>query len=144
MPNLELELRRDKKTAFDTTGELVELGPRGFLCYILEDAVRELAFSPDGGVAIPEGRYRVDSLPSQRFQKVLPRVLNVPGRSGILIHPGNSRVDTTGCLLPGTSRHTIADATQFVMDSRRAFGLVSLRINEALRAGREVWLTVRS
>lgn len=53
------------------------------------------------GCAIPLGRYRVILNPSQRFQRIMPRVLDVPGRSGILIHKGNTHLNTEGCILVG-------------------------------------------
>jgi hypothetical protein len=38
----------------------------------------------------------------------LPRVQNVAGREGILIHAGNTAHDTTGCILVGLSADTDA------------------------------------
>lgn len=35
--------------------------------------------------------------------KMVARVNGVPGRSGILIHPGNKLSDIKGCILPGKS-----------------------------------------
>lgn len=51
--------------------------------------------------AIPYGTYQVIMSFSQRFQKFLPELLNVPGFAGIRIHAGNTEVDSSGCLLPG-------------------------------------------
>lgn len=38
---------------------------------------------------------------SPKFHMMLPVLLNVPDRSGIMIHPGNSAKDTKGCILVG-------------------------------------------
>lgn len=60
---------------------------------------------------IPHGEYTITlNVQSPRFLQVstyksinarLPRLLNVPGRDGILIHPGNYPKDTRGCILVG-------------------------------------------
>ena len=50
---------------------------------------------------IPEGTYTVSPHLSEKFGDCF-KVANVPDRSGILFHVGNSTADTKGCLLPGT------------------------------------------
>jgi hypothetical protein len=54
---------------------------------------------------IPAGEYRCvphgwEAGSGVRFKKAW-RLENVPGRSAILIHPGNTAVDTHGCILVG-------------------------------------------
>jgi len=63
-----------------------------------------------GNTAIPAGRYRVVLTMSNRFKKVLPLLINVPGYGGIRIHgvlPGVIALPkhTHGCLLIG--RNTV-------------------------------------
>lgn len=53
---------------------------------------------------IPDGTYRVIKASSPRFGSVF-YFRDVPGRSGILIHPGNKAADTQGCILPGLDVH---------------------------------------
>lgn len=51
--------------------------------------------------AIPTGSYKVTITYSNRFQKLLPLINNVKGFSGIRIHSGNTKEDTSGCILVG-------------------------------------------
>lgn len=66
--------------------------------------------------AIPTGTYKItlDVISPKFSQKQfyrdnanngrLPRLLNVPGYDGILIHAGSSEKDTSGCLLVGENK----------------------------------------
>ncbi len=51
---------------------------------------------------IPIGKYKVVKHVSPKFGPCF-HVLNVPGRSEILIHKGNYNSDTLGCILPGAA-----------------------------------------
>ena len=67
-----------------------------------------------GQTAIPTGTYKLSlKYTSQAFKNttwaklyggIVPRVLNVKGYDGILIHPGNTPADTYGCLLIGENK----------------------------------------
>ncbi len=77
-----------------------------FFCDTLEDRVRDLSREKKvpGETAIPAGCYDVVVNWSPRFQRRLPRLLNVPGFEGILIHRGNRAKDTAGCILVGENK----------------------------------------
>lgn len=113
-------------------------------CYILEDKVREIQLTDvsqwkvAGATAIPRGRYRVIKSFSNRFQRITLQAINVPGFTGIRIHPGNKAADTEGCLLPGNSR---GDNT--VINSKDACERLEARVFPILDRGDEpVWLDV--
>lgn len=91
-----------QRSAFEplrTPGRIV-LGTR-LQAWTLEDAVRLDGSKIDGETAIPAGRYEVVIDYSQRFRRELPRLLAVPGFTGIRIHSGNTEADTRGCILVG-------------------------------------------
>lgn len=51
---------------------------------------------------IPAGTYQCENYSSAKFPDTW-EVKDVPGRSAILIHAGNTIADTEGCILVGTS-----------------------------------------
>lgn len=79
-----------------------------FLCFILEDGYRER--KEYGKTRIPPGRYEIvprthgrifDSMRKRYGHTFVPQLLDVPGFTDILIHPGITVEDTLGCQLPG-------------------------------------------
>ena len=54
-----------------------------------------------GVISIPPGIYQLLITKSPKFKQWLPLLMDVPGFSGIRIHPGNFPTDTQGCILPG-------------------------------------------
>lgn len=118
-----------------TVGELFVDGVHE--CFTLEDVVR-----PDGApkvfgqTAIPFGTYNVVVTFSPHFNRLLPLLVDVPGFSGVRIHPGNTAADTEGCLLVGR-QHTDNSVTE----SRLAFGALYAKIQAALAAGKPVTIT---
>jgi hypothetical protein len=54
--------------------------------------------------AIPAGIYEVIVNMSPAKKRLLPRLLNVPGFDGILIHRGNTEDDSSGCILVGENK----------------------------------------
>lgn len=93
MTSPQLTLIRTATSSSCTTGHLLADGIH--LCDTLEPPL--LGSHP----AIPPGSYSLALTFSPRFRRLLPLVLNVPGRSGIRIHRGNTPSDTLGCILPG-------------------------------------------
>lgn len=54
-----------------------------------------------GKTAIPAGTYEVEITFSNKFNKYMIQILNVPGFEGIRIHSGKDAEDTLGCILVG-------------------------------------------
>ena len=83
---------------------------RGLNKFMREDEIKRLKVY--GETAIPKGTYMVDlNTVSPKYKAVkffddlcggmMPRLQNVPGFSAILIHTGNTVLDTRGCVLVG-------------------------------------------
>ena len=87
-----------------------------YFCDTLEDKVRNLPKEPKvyGETAIPAGIYEIDmNTISPKFRSrswakkwggIVPRLKNVPYFEGVLIHVGNNKSDTDGCILVGDNQ----------------------------------------
>ena len=123
---MELVLRRHGHTNKATLGVLFINGAHE--CYTLEEP---------GIGAIPIGQYSVTIDESARFKRLMPHVLDVPGRSGIRIHCGNTSADTTGCILVGRTQ-----MSDFIGGSRKAFDLLFPKLSAALLAKEVITLKI--
>jgi hypothetical protein len=92
-----LVLSRLVENATGTYG--VFIYERKIICYSLE---LPWLGNVQNKSCIPFGQYDVVKANSPRLGQVF-YVKDVPGRSSILIHPGNTLKDTDGCILPGSS-----------------------------------------
>jgi hypothetical protein len=54
--------------------------------------------------AIPTGEYKMIVNVSPSKKRLLPRLLDVPGFEGILIHRGNTAEDSSGCIIVGENK----------------------------------------
>lgn len=114
-----------------------------FECFGLEDQIRERAGQPvatwkvNGETAIPSGRYRVIVTESVRFRRRLPLLVDVPGFTGVRIHPGNSAGDSSGCLLPGYDKFETS-----VGRSRLAFEQLFDAMNRAIARGETITIQI--
>lgn len=117
---MDLLLQRDLLTDKRTFGSLYIDGV--FECYTLEDTVREIPnkrveeWKVPGETAIPIGKYGVIIDWSNRFKRLMPHILGIPGFTGVRIHSGNTEKDTEGCILVG--RQKTSDS---IIESRLAF-----------------------
>lgn len=75
-----------------------------FFSNTLEDKVRSTDEDKVyGKTAIPYGTYTVTITFSPKFNRLLPLINDVPGFTGVRIHPGNTADDTEGCILVGVN-----------------------------------------
>jgi hypothetical protein len=155
---MKLRLERRWKKATYVIGVLFIDGVR--YCETLEDADRGLKQTdhPDyirarkvpGETAIPKGTYGVAmNVTSPKYAGVawywqfckgkMPRLLNVPGFDGILIHPGGSNgpLDTRGCILVG--RNTKVGK---LTDSKACFQEVYRLMKKAADKGEEITIEI--
>ena len=60
---------------------------------------RDIATLENADYIIPVGTYPVSVTFSPRFKRMLPLVMQVPGRSGIRFHRGTKPEHSKGCIL---------------------------------------------
>lgn len=110
-------------------------------CWTLEDPLLyDDTANVRGQTCIPEGRYKVVSLYSPKFGRMMPHLDEVPGRSQIEIHWGNTSMDTQGCILVGQDR--LSDT--MIGESRAAFSELEPKLNQAWANEEDVWIEVRA
>jgi hypothetical protein len=125
----------------------VYINGRYYGCNALEDTDRGLLQAMQiaeiqkrkikGKTAIPRGYYDVKVTWSEKYQRNMPLVVDVPGFSGIRLHPGNSAKDTEGCILFGKN-----DKVGWISDSRYWTDKIYRLINTALAKGEKITLIV--
>ncbi len=141
---MKLTLQRYEAQPNRTFGRmLAEDGHR--LCYVLEDAVREIDRRPvaewkiHGKTAIPAGDYQITLENSPRFGPDTLTVNGVPGFVGVRMHAGNTEADTEGCPLLGME---VTPTGIMGGTSRPAVSLVKVLVQQAIREGETVWMRV--
>lgn len=136
---MKLLLQREVLTPSSSIGKLYVNSL--FECFTLEDydaRLEEGGTKVAGSTAIPRGTYRVILDYSNRFKRVLPRLLDVPNYVGVRIHPGNTSEDTEGCILTGTGT-----APDRLYNSRAAFEKLFNKLEQADESGEEIWITIQ-
>jgi hypothetical protein len=119
---MKLKVVRETKNDICTIGSLFINDV--FFCYTLEDKDRGLKQSDSllfiqtkkifGLTAIPLGFYKLTVNQSPKFKRMLPRILNIKGFDGVLMHRGNSADHSLGCILVGYQKgdNAIFDSTK--------------------------------
>lgn len=153
---MKLTLKRIARKEGYTIGRLyIDDNPKPF-CDTLEDTERglEQAMPLDmikrikvkGETAIPTGTYELSMRhisPKYSRKKafaftggVMPRLLNVPGYEGVLIHSGNTAADSEGCILVGENK-----AVGKVLNSMATFKALWAVLNQ--RKSEPITITVQ-
>ena len=138
---LHLEVVRDPSTPEGTLGTLYCYvnDAMVYKCHTLEDPTRPNGVKVWGDTAIPKGKYEVGIRFSNRFQKRLPSVSGVEGFQGILLHSGNDKQDTHGCILLGTQLQALqpkprigicAPAVSMVVSLLKKHGSATLTVKD--------------
>ena len=153
---MKLEVERRWKKETYTIGRLYVDGV--FFCNTLEDRDRGLKQTDElstiktrkvyGETAIPTGTYGITlNVMSQKYAAVpwywqlcrgkMPRLLSVPGFDGILVHPGNTALDTYGCILVGKNTK-VGKLTE----SKATFKKLYKEMEKAVREGEEITIVI--
>lgn len=155
---MDLTLDRKWKKDTYTIGKLYIDGTP--FCETLEDRDRGLsssmtlneikALKKASVTAIPTGKYNVRmDIASAKYSgkewymknchgSRMPRLEDVPGYSGILIHPGNTDRDTEGCILVGQNK-----IKGKVVNSKEVFLQLYNRMYAAYSKGEKITITIK-
>lgn len=155
---MKILVERKWKKADYTIGNLYVDGVK--LCNTLED--RDRGLTQDMSLikikevkvaektAIPAGTYnvRMDIVSPKYSVKPwyitnchgsrMPRLENVPGYSGVLIHPGNTAQSTCGCVLVGKN-----DVVGMVTNSKYWFKILYDKMYTAYKKGEKIEITLQ-
>lgn len=99
--------------------------------------------------AIPTGTYNVRmDVKSPKYSSYswyknlcggyMPRLENVPGFSGILMHPGNTALDSSGCILVGKNTKVGQ-----VTDSKNTFSKLYKKMKKAYDKGEKITIEIK-
>lgn len=153
---MELLLSRDYRKDNYTIGRLyinnklfsntIEDKDRGLSSSMNELQIKSLKVY--GETAIPIGTYDIDmNTVSPKFKDKswakpyggkIPRLLNVKGFSGVLIHPGNTSKDSLGCVLIGLNTKV-----GIVTNSTEYFHKLMKELLEAKLKGEKITITIK-
>lgn len=155
---MELLLDRKWKKDLYTVGKLYVNGVA--FCETMEDTDRGLRqdmplskikmIKKADITAIPTGKYNIlMNVISPKYSMKpwyvqncngakMPRIENVPGYSGILIHPGNTHKDSSGCVLVG-----INDVRGMITKSKETFLKLYKNMWAAYKRGEKITLTIK-
>lgn len=118
-----------------------------FFSNTLEDKVRYGEKVP-GRTAIPAGKYKIRmDVVSPKYKNrawakpyggIVPRLVDVPNFSGVLIHPLNTADETDGCIGVGVNREKGK-----ILDSVKTYRtLMDFHLMPAYKRGEDIWIEI--
>lgn len=132
---MEIKVTRKIYSADTTIGRMSADGKD--LCWVLEDVVRPKgAAKVDGKTAIPAGRYQVTVNMSNRFQRLMCLLIDVPNFAGVRIHGGNTSADTEGCLIVAANK--ISDTRVQGSCEKQ----ITAMCQQAIARGEKIYITI--
>lgn len=153
---MKIEVERRWKKETYTIGRLYVDGV--YFCNTLEDKSRRLKQTDSlffikqrkvyGETAIPTGTYTIAmNVTSPKYSASawywqlckgkVPRLMNVPGWEGVLIHTGNNALQTYGCILVGKNTK-VGQLTE----SKATFKALYKEMKKAYDEGEEITITI--
>jgi len=126
-----IELKRISDNKDGTFGILIKNSVP--LCVTLEDKWKN---NKRNVSCIPTGEYVVEKYSGTKYKNVW-KILNVPNRSNILIHWGNTHKNTEGCILCA-SRYGNLGKMYAILNSKRVFKMLRRELPDRFK------LTIRS
>lgn len=125
--------------------DTIEDKDRGLDDSMTEEQIRAIKVPKE--TAIPTGTYRVTlNVQSPKFKSkaqyafwkgYLPRLLNVKGYDGILIHIGNTQRSSAGCILVGQNK-----VVGQVINSTETFKKLYAVLDAANKKGDKIYITI--
>ncbi len=132
---MNLELKRYPEY-FDTTPGELWLSDQTRICYTLELPWKN---NQDDISCVPLGTYGLIINMSEKFETLLPLLLDVPERDGIRLHAANYKHQLKGCIAPVTTLIIMSkkifgsssgDKLEEVMRLIRAHSITQIRISQ--------------
>ncbi len=112
-----------------TLGVMTDTATGHFICCTLEEPWKD---NQQKISCIPEGVYQCEPYSSMKFENVW-EITNIPNRSKVLIHSGNTTDDIEGCVLVGMS-HGVLKGKDAVLRSKEALlGLRSRYVGKSFK-----------
>lgn len=115
--------------------------------HVIKDRNKDGNHTNDCITAIPYGEYKITlAVRSPKYSKIaaydfcnghVPRLMNVPGFDGVLIHIGNTASHSAGCILVGENK-----VVGQVLNSTATFKKLYQKLKQAWDQGEEIWIKI--